>query len=125
MTDNPGCWENERTQLRTEITEPGSSGDLGVHQTKLVGFVPAGRIVAHYDYRSTFLQHLMIFHLQTGIPPPNRHDWEKLFFGGEYKPTDRSFNFGLFRLQQQAETGEPVLLTREEAKLREDFIVRK
>jgi len=104
MTSDFECWENEETGLRTEIPFPGDAGDLGVFQTKLEGFAKSGRIVANYDYRSTFLLHLVIFHLQNGMPVSNRQDWNEKFFDGNYTASESVF-FDLFRIKRHAETG--------------------
>lgn len=112
MGEDFSCWENETTGLRTEIPLQ-SSGDLGVYQTRLIGFESVGRVVAHYDYRSTFLMHLMLFHLQNGMPIPNRHDWNEKFFDGNFPVEERGTIFDLFRIRRHAEVGKLIKIVTE------------
>lgn len=118
MGDDFSCWENERTGLRTEIPL-GDSGDLSLYQTKLGGFQFSGRIVANYDYRSTFLLHLMLFHMQTGMPVPNRNDWNKKFFKGQFLADTKLFD--LRQILAMAEKGKPARLPQLESKIDEEL----
>jgi len=114
MTGNDEAWENLQTGLSTKIPLR-DAGDFNIFQSGADGFTLKGRMVANYDYRPTGLLHLMLFHLQTGMPVPNRDDWNEELFGGNHEET-RDYLRDLVIIAEQAKTGKLVRLMAEDQK---------
>ncbi len=111
MTGSYGSWKNPQTGLSTAIPV-GDSGNFHIFQSKIGENGIAGKLIAKYDYRSSGFLHLMLFHLQMGMPVPNRDDWKEKLFRGDYEESSGHF-IDLFKIERAKEEGRLVRLMAE------------